>query len=62
MSSVSGFFSTCCVRTRGASEEGAETLVVVANEDIDQRVAPDVLLRAWNLPSTEATRMISRRS
>jgi len=50
------------VRTSGASEEGADTLVVVAKEDIDQRVAPDVLLSAWNLPSTEATRIISRRS
>lgn len=50
------------MRTSGASEEGADTLVVVAKEDIDQRVAPDVLLSAWNLPSTEATRIISRRS
>ena len=32
------------MRTRGASDEGVETLVVVANEDIDP-LAPDVLLK-----------------
>lgn len=45
-SSVSGICSRCCVRTSGASDEGAETLVVVAKDDMDQREAPDVLLRA----------------
>jgi hypothetical protein len=36
--------------------------VVVAIEDMDQSVCPEDLLSAWNLPSTEATRTMSRRS
>lgn len=48
---------------RGPSVGGAETLVVVgANEDMDHSVWPDVLLRAWNFPSMDATRTMSRSS
>ena len=37
-------------------------MVVGANEDIDHRVWPEVRLRAWNFPSTDATRTMSRSS
>ena len=48
---------------RGPKVGGAETLVVVgANEDMDHSVWPDVRLRAWNFPSTDATRTMSRSS
>jgi len=47
---------------RGESEEEAERRLLVVKEDMDQRVCPDVLLSAWNLPSTEATRTMSSSS
>ena len=58
----SGSWSMWVVRTRGPRVAGAEMLVEEGKDDIDQRIWPDDLLSAWNLPSTEATRTMSRRS
>jgi hypothetical protein len=60
----SGSWSMWRVRTSGASDEGGETVMLEEeeNDDMDQRVCPVVRLRAWNLPSTEATRTISSNS